>query len=165
MRLEPILKSMTDNSIAFLQESMEITSEVDAENLVVQQITLNRHTAMIGIGGHLNVLFYIVYEEPLLDYLTQVFAGEEIPSEEYEEFKISAAGEIANIIVGHAIAPLAKQGETINITPPAITEQAQSIIRSKCHILKTKLVTSQGAMCLYLIGSDTCSDLSARDCL
>lgn len=160
-KLNTIMDSLITSASQFFTNDMSLEVTLQS-NEFAYNITLNEYTAMIGIGGHFNVLFYLGCEDSVLNYVAKQFVNEELSDEEMRELKISAAGEVSNIIAGHAITPLANHSETINITPPAIVEHSKSMIHSKCQIRGAVLQSDIGLIRLFVLGSN-CAEFSSLE--
>ena len=100
-----ILDSLILQTKLFLQEDMDI----DIEEVLVkeesdEQLTLNQHTSMIGVGGKLNLMIVISFDNGILGKLVELFMdGEEPDEEEADEIKESVTGEVINTILGLAL--------------------------------------------------------------
>ena len=152
--LEQILNAIIYRTELFLRDEMEIETRFDGIYRSVSKIELKKYTTMIGIGGTLNLLFYVTYNDLLLDNLTTAFAYGEIHETEFMEMRDSAAGEIANTIVGHSINDFPNGGRGVTITPPVTIEDAKSILKTNgTGMLTASLLTPYGNMEFNVIGS------------
>ncbi|MCX6074475.1 MAG: chemotaxis protein CheX [Campylobacterales bacterium] len=152
--LKPVLSSIVRYAEHFLVDEMQMSSRFDGEYRSVEKIFLKKHTTMVWIGGTLNVLFYMTYDDLLLDNLTHMFAYGEMGVDEFHTLRESAAGEIANIIIGHAIVDFPNKGKGVTLTPPVTIEDAKSIIKTPAtQILTASLLTPYGNIELNVIGS------------
>lgn len=151
--LEQALDIIVRHTEHFLIEEMHVETRFDGKYRLVDKIFLKKYTTMIGIGGTTNIMFYATYDDVLLDNLTRKFIGEVSSEEEFNDLRESAAGEIANIIIGSAINDFADKGTTI--TPPITVEDAKSIIKtSETQIIAASLFTSYGNIELNVVGSE-----------
>jgi CheY-specific phosphatase CheX len=152
--LEEVLSSIVRHAEHFLLDEMQISTRFDGDYRSVEKIFLKKHTTMIGIGGALNLLFYMTYDDLLLDNLTHMFAYGEIGGDEFYALRESAAGEIANTIVGHAIVDFPKKGKGVMLTPPVTIDDAKSIVKTPAtQIITASLMTPYGNIELNVIGS------------
>lgn len=150
-----VLTSIVYHAKLLLVGEMQMQTGFNGEYRSVSKIELRKYTTMIGIGGTLNLLFYTTYDDLLLDNLTKLFAYGTISEEEFLEFRESAAGEIANTIVGHAIVDFPNKGKGVTLTPPVTIEDAKAIVRTNGTCILTALLsTPYGNMELNVIGSD-----------
>lgn len=148
--LEPIVQSAEH----LLVDEMKMETSFDGEYRSVDKIFLKKYTTMIGIGGTLNLIFYATYDEVLLDNLTRRFVYGHILDHEFHELRESAAGEIANTIIGHSISGFPDNGKGVSLTPPVTIEDGKSIIHTaSTHILSALLSTPYGNIELNVIGS------------
>lgn len=158
MECSGLLKQVLDPIIRyterFLADEMKMKTECDGEYRSVDKIFLKKYTTMIGIGGSLNLIFYMTYDELLLDNLTHKFAYGHILNHEFHELRESAAGEIANMIMGQSISSFPDKGKGVTITPPVTIEDGKSIIKTHAtRILSALLSTPYGNIELNVIGS------------
>lgn len=154
--LEQALDVIVRHTEHFLADDMNIETRFDGKYRVVDKIFLKKYTTMIGIGGTANIMFYATYDDILLDNLTRKFIGEVFSEEEFNGLRESAAGEIANIIIGSALADFPNKGKGVTITPPITIEDAKSIIKtSETQILAASLFTSYGNVELNVVGSES----------
>jgi CheY-specific phosphatase CheX len=152
--LKEVLNAIIYRAELFLIDEMQIEAKFDGKYRLVSKIELKKYTTMIGIGGALNLLFYVTYNESLLDNLTKAFAYGEIPEAEFIELRDSAAGEIANTIVGHSLSDFPNRGKGVTITPPVTIEDAKSILKTNgTEMITALLSTPYGDMKFNVIGS------------
>ncbi|WP_295055527.1 chemotaxis protein CheX [Sulfuricurvum sp.] len=152
--LKAVLSAIVYRVELFMKNEMKIDSEFDGEYRSVEKIELKKYTTTIGIGGSLNLLFYVTYNELLLDNLTRAFAYGDIEQSEFLILRESAAGEIANMIIGHAVTDFPNRGKGVTITPPVTIEDAKSILKTNgTGIMTALLSTPYGNMELNVIGS------------
>jgi CheY-specific phosphatase CheX len=151
---EQVLSPIVRYAEHFLVEEMDMSVRCEGKYRLAEKIFLKKHTTMIGIGGSFNVLFYMTYDDLLLDNLTHIFAYGEFDRDEFHVLRESAAGEIANTIVGHAIVDFPNEGKGVTLTPPVTIEDAKSITKtSSTQIITVSLLTSYGNLELNVIGS------------
>lgn len=152
--LQQVLNAIIYRAELFLRDEMSIETRFDDNFRFISSIELKKYTTMIGIGGTLNLLFYTTYDEPLLDNLTRIFAYGSIDEEEFVPLRESAAGEIANMIIGHSIPDFPNDGRGVTITPPVTIEDAKSIVKTNgTGIIAAQLSTPYGNMEFNVIGS------------
>ncbi|MBV5320410.1 MAG: chemotaxis protein CheX [Sulfuricurvum sp.] len=151
--LKEVLKAIIYRAELFLIDEMHIEAKFDANYRFVDKIDLKKYTTMIGIGGAINLLFYVTYNDSLLDNLTRAFAYGDIPEAEFIELRDSAAGEIANTIIGHSLSDFPNRGKGVTITPPVTIEDAKSIVKTNgTGMITARLVTPYGNMEFNVIG-------------
>lgn len=152
--LKEVLKAIVHQVEIFMNEEMKIETEFDGEYRSVDKVELKKYTTTIGIGGTLNLLFYATYNELLLDNMTRRLAYGEIAEDEFNELRDSAAGEIANMIMGQALSYFPNRGLGVSITPPVTIEDAKSIVKTNgTGIINAILSTPYGMIELNVIGS------------
>jgi chemotaxis protein CheX len=137
----------------FLIHEMKIETVVEGEYRSGDKFFLKKYTTMIGVGGTLNLLFYVTYDESLLDHLTYKFAYGHVLDHEFQALRESAAGEIANTVIGHAISDFPDKGKGVAITPPVTIEDAKCINTHATQMLTVLVSTPYGNIELNVIGS------------
>lgn len=152
-----IIDSLILQTKLFLQEDMDIeieeihTSELDSEHL-----SLLQHTSMIGVGGKLNLMTVISFDEGLLMKLVELFMeGEEVEADELEEVKESVTGEVINTILGLALPTFPNRGKGVTITPPISINDTTNLKKHKnSKIVSALITTGVGNMSISAIGED-----------
>ncbi|HLD24115.1 MAG TPA: chemotaxis protein CheX [Sulfuricurvum sp.] len=151
--LKEVLKAIVYQVELFMNNEMKIETEFDGEYRSVDKVELKKYTTTIGIGGALNLLFYATYDEVLLDNLTRAFVYGEIHESELSELRDSAAGEIANVIIGHSLNDFPNSGRGVTITPPVTIEDGKSIVKTNgAGMISSILSTPYGIIELNVIG-------------
>jgi len=152
--IKEVLKAIIHQVEIFMRDEMKIETKFEGEYRSVDRVELKKYTTTIGIGGTLNLLFYATYNELLLETMTRRFAYGEITEDEFAILRDSAAGEIANIIIGHAISHFPNQGQGVSITPPVTIEDGKSIVKTNgTAIISAMLSTPYGNIEMNVIGS------------
>ena len=150
-----ILDSLILQVKLFLQEDMDIEiKNIDIIEIDSQQLNLKQHTSMIGVGGKLNLMAVISFDEGFLMHLVNLFMeGEEVDDEEIDEVKESVAGEVINTILGLALPTFPNRGKGVTITPPISINDARKVQKHKnSKILSADIETKYGKMSLSIIG-------------
>ena len=151
--LKEVLKAIVYQVELFMNNEMKIETKFDGEYRSVDKVELKKYTTTIGIGGALNLLFYATYDEVLLDNLTRAFVYGEIHESELSELRDSAAGEIANVIIGHSLNDFPNSGRGVTITPPVTIEDGKSIVKTNgAGMISSILSTPYGIIELNVIG-------------
>jgi len=150
-----ILLPLVERSITYLRDDLEIGIESDKIELISpKKIDLKKNTSMIGIGGSVQLLMTIGYDDELLDKLVEVFLeGEEIEDEdELQEIKDSVSCEILNTIVGNALKnPV--DNTTLSITPPILISEAKSLSKQKDSQIAIAIIKTEfGELLLTVVG-------------
>ena len=151
--LEQLLSAITYRAELFFNDEMKIKTMCEGQFHSVNKIELKKYTTVIGIGGTLNCLFYTTYDQFLLDKLMQKFIFGEIDTEEFLALRESAAGEIANTIIGHSITDFPNRGYGVTLTPPSTIEDAKSILNTEgTGMINTSLLTPFGNIEFTILG-------------
>ncbi|MCX6051195.1 MAG: chemotaxis protein CheX [Campylobacterales bacterium] len=148
-----ILDSLILQSKLFFTEDMGIEIDDIAREEDSVDLNLKSHTAMIGVGGELNMMVVISFDDTMLDKLVEVFMeGEDVASEEEEEIKESVTGEVINTIIGLALPTFPKRGKGVTITPPISINDASNIKKHKdSKIVSANIRTHFGELSMSAI--------------
>ena len=152
-----LLDSLILQTKLFLQDDMDIEVKdviVDKEN--ADKLVLKHYTSMIGVGGKLNLMVVISFENAILDKLVELFMdGEEVEEDEAQEVKDSVAGEVINTILGLALPTFPNRGKGVTITPPITINDVGSIAKYKNSKIITAVVqTDFGEIIISAVGSE-----------
>lgn len=118
-------------------------------------LTLLDMTAIIGMGGLVNLLIAFSFQDGLINTLYQrMTEGMEVQPDEVEMYREAAAGEVVNTILGHCTIDLQKlDRQGISMTPPVILDRAKTIRRMKNSMFYSRgLSTDLGRMTINLVG-------------
>ena len=133
-----ILDSLILQSKLFFTEDMGIAIDSIIREDDSIGLNLKSYTAMIGVGGALNMMVVISFDDTMLNKLVEVYMeGEDITPEE-QEIKESVTGEIINTIIGLSLPTFSKRGKGVTITPPISINDASNIKKHK----DSKIVTA-----------------------
>ncbi len=148
-----ILDSLILQSKLFFTEDMGIEIDDIAREEESVGLNLKSHTAMIGVGGELNMMVVISFDATMLNKLIEVFMeGEDVAPEEEEEIKESVTGEVINTIIGLALPTFPKRGRGVTITPPISINDASKIQKHKdSKILAANIRTQYGELSISAI--------------
>jgi chemotaxis protein CheX len=152
-----ILDSLILQAKLFLNEDMDIAvSNVAINETGSSQLNLLQHTSMIGVGGKLNLMAVISFDNAMLESLVELFIdGEEVDPDEESEVKESVTGEVINTILGLALPTFPNRGKGVTITPPISINDASKLKKHKnSKILSATITTDSGMMTLSAIGED-----------
>jgi len=152
-----ILDSLILQTKLFLQEDMDIEIlDVSTNELDSNQLNLLEHTSMIGVGGTLNLMAVISFDDSISKTLVNLFMdGEEIDPEEEEEIIESVTGETINTILGLALPTFPNRGKGVTITPPISINKTSSLKKHKnSKILTATIKTKNGTLSISAIGED-----------
>ncbi|MDO8453526.1 MAG: chemotaxis protein CheX [Sulfurimonas sp.] len=148
-----ILDSLILQSKLFFTEDMGIAIDNIAREDDSIGLNLKSHTAMIGVGGELNMMVVISFDDTMLDKIVHVFMeGEDVAPEEEEEIKESVTGEVINTIIGLALPTFPKRGKGVTITPPISVNDASNIKKNKdSKIVSANIRTHFGELSISAI--------------
>jgi len=152
-----ILDSLILQTKLFLQGDMDIEiKEVDTSLLDSEQLNLKQHTSMIGVGGKLNLMTVISFDDNLLNKLVELFMeGEEVEEDEADEIKESVTGEVINTIIGLALPTFPNRGKGVTITPPISINDTSKLKKHKnSKIVSANIKTKFGELSVSAIGEE-----------
>ncbi len=150
-----ILDSLILQTKLFLQEDMDINiNDIDTKILDTEQLSLKQYTSMIGVGGKLNLMVVISFDDNLLNKLVELFMdGEEVDETEVQEVKESVTGEVINTILGLSLPTFPNRGKGVTITPPITINDASKLKKHKnSKISSVNIITDCGELSISAIG-------------
>jgi chemotaxis protein CheX len=150
-----ILDSLILQTKLFLQEDMGIEIEnIDTSVIDTEQLNLKQYTSMIGVGGKLNLMVAISFDDNLLNKLVEIFMeGEEVDETEAQEIKESVTGEVINTILGLSLPTFPNRGKGVTITPPITINDASKLKKHKnSKISSVNIITNCGEFSISAIG-------------
>lgn len=106
----------------------------------VNSLTLLDMTAIIGMGGQINLLIAFSFQSSLIDALYQRMTSDlDVQPDKVEMFREAAAGDVVNTVLGHCTIDLQKLDEQgISMTPPVILDQVnRTLTTTKKYLYKT----------------------------
>jgi len=111
-------------------------------------------TAIVGIGGPINLLAAFSFEQSLIDAIYLRITEEiDVPAGEEDIYREAAAAEIVNTIIGNCTADIELRVQDISLTPPIILDKAKQIQRTKDEMFfSQRLRTRAGRMTINLVG-------------
>ncbi|MEY4503846.1 MAG: hypothetical protein RL154_138 [Pseudomonadota bacterium] len=147
-----ILTPIAAKTVQFLKDEMQLSIDENYAVDIEQTITPFICSTVIGVGGAINFLFFMSYEDSVLSELVKKFAYGEIGEGEIEELKEATALEIANTVIGHAIVDMPNGGKGITITPPILMDNCSIISKTKkSSLIKFDIKTDYGIIMLAVI--------------
>lgn len=152
-----ILDALILQSKLFLSSDMDVgIEEVRRIELTSENLQLKEFTSMIGVGGTLNMMIVISYDNDILSHLMDLFMdGEDIEEEERQEILDSTSGEIINTIIGLALPTFPNRGKGVTITPPIAINDASNIKKYKnSKIISADIITKFGNMSISAVFSE-----------
>lgn len=130
-------------------------TEADSGGGDMDSLSLLDMTAIIGMGGRVNLLIAFSFQEGLINALYQRMTADfAVEPDEVEMYRQAAAGEVVNTILGNCTIDLQKlDRQGISMTPPVILDRVKTIHRMKDAMFFTQtLNTVLGRMNISLVG-------------
>lgn len=121
----------------------------------IEAIDLLDMTAIISIGGAINLLIVFSFQETLLNVIyDEMTLGLGIPFNEIDRYREAAAGDVINTVIGHCTIDLQKLDRNgVVITPPIIIRDIKRIRHLKDAMFYTQhLDTTLGGITISLVG-------------
>jgi len=150
-----LLRSVVRRSREYLAQHLQLdTTLTPPERHGDPVLTLHGHSALISLGGRVNMVVIASFDPPLARHVLQVELGE-VPTDPHElaESLGEAAAETANVILGHCTADLATDDATVTLSPPLVAVDSQRFRRPGDSVhLSVAVDTPLGAMRLAFIG-------------
>jgi CheY-specific phosphatase CheX/signal transduction histidine kinase len=154
--IESVMNSALARTCEYLASEFGVRAELPPpQSGGADALTLRDMTAVIGVGGSIDLFIALSFQDGLIQALFErMTEGMAIAPGEAEQFKRNAAGEIANIVVGHCTFDFQKRdARGIPITPPVVLESAKTIPRLKGAVFhQRRMITEFGAMDVSLVG-------------
>lgn len=150
-----IIDSLILQTKLLLQEDMNLEIlDIKTINTEYEALPLKEFTSMIGVGGKINLMTVISFDESLLNKLVTIFMDEEeVSSDEIEEIRESVTGEVINTIIGLALPTFPNRGKGITITPPITINDASILKKHKnSKIISVDVTTNFGIVSISAIG-------------
>jgi CheY-specific phosphatase CheX len=153
--VEEVMQSAIARTCHYFETEFGISvTKVDAAVDNRDSLTLLDMTAIIGMGGLVNLLIAFSFQDGLINALYQRMTRDmQVEPDEVEMYREAAAGEIVNTILGHCTIDLQKLDRRgISMTPPVILDRAKTIRRTKNSMFFSRgLNTTFGQMSINLV--------------
>ncbi len=153
-----VMESVIKRTRAYFKSEFGIHAiENNSDGGKLDGIVLFDMTAVIVMGGTINLLVVFSFEESLINAIYhQMVDGLGIENDDVEMYRKVAAGDIINTVLGHSTIDLQQLDlKGIKITPPTILNNANTIRNLKYKMFYAQhLKTALGEMTISLVGSD-----------
>jgi hypothetical protein len=129
-------------------------TESDCGSADLNSLPLLDMTAVIGMGGAVNLLIAFSFDEGLINALyNRMTAKFDVQADEVGKFREAAAGDVINTVLGHCTVDFkGLDRQTISLTPPVILDKVKQIHRIKNAMFYTQsLNTEFGRMNINLV--------------
>lgn len=151
-----IMKSVISRTRAYFESELEIIPTETSSNAGnLDTLTLLDMTAIIGMGGAINLLIAFSFQDGLINAMYERMTdGLGIQPDEVEMYREASAGEAVNTILGNCTVDLQElDGRGIVMTPPVIFNRVKTIRRMKNAMFYTQNIdTALGSMTISLVG-------------
>ncbi len=151
-----VMQSVINRTRTYFAEEFGISLiESDSSDGNLDSLTLLDMTAIIGMGGAVNLLIAFSFDDGQINALYERMTADfEVKADEVSVFREAAAGEVVNTILGRCTVDFqGLDGRVISLTPPIIIERVKHIHRMKNAMFHTQtLNTEYGRMDINLVG-------------
>lgn len=151
-----VMQSVIKRTRAYFEEEFGISLvESESSGGDLDSLTLLDMTAIIGMGGAVNLLIAFSFDNGQIDALYERMTADfEVEADEVSVFREAAAGEVVNTVLGHCTVDFqGLDGQTISLTPPIIIERVKRIHRMKNAMFYTQILnTEYGRIDINLVG-------------
>lgn len=149
------MTSALDRTRKFFKEELGIEIASATPSIGdVKTLALHDITAIIGVGGAVNLLIAFSFSRSLRDKLLAKFTSDlVVPPEQKGLYARETAAEIVNIVMGHCTIDLQSLDGAITLSPPVIIEKAKSIRRPKNAVFANlRIETEFGCADINFVG-------------
>lgn len=154
--VEQVMQSAIARTRGYFDSEFKVSvDEVDCGAGDLDSLTLLDMTAIIGMGGGINLLIAFSFDEGLINTLYQRMTDDlDVQPDEVQMYREATAGEVVNTILGNCTMDLQKLGQQIiSMTPPIVLDHTKTIRRMKNSMFYTQtLHTKFGSMTISLVG-------------
>jgi CheY-specific phosphatase CheX len=151
-----VMQSVVERTRAYLEGEYGIgITEVDSCEDGPDCLMLFDMTAIVGMGGRINLLVAFSFQDRLISELyARMTEGFDVPPEEADTYREAAAGEVANTILGNCTIDLQDLDRGgISMTPPVVLSQVKTIRRMKGSMFyRNNIKTVAGGVAICLVG-------------
>lgn len=154
--VEEVMQSAIARTCSYFETEFGIgVTAVDVDMGNLDSLALLDMTAIIGMGGLVNLLIAFSFQDGLINALYQRMTSDiQVQPDEVDMYREAAAGEVVNTILGHCTIDLQKlDRQGISMTPPVILDRTKTIRRMKNSMFYSQsLKTTFGRMSINLVG-------------
>lgn len=120
----------------------------------IELLAIHDLTAIVGVGGPVNLLVAFSFERELANVLYQrMTEGMDVAPGEEDLYRGSVVAEIVNTVIGNCTADFQQADQRISLTPPVVLDQAKRIQRMKNATFISRTVhTDFGCLDINLVG-------------
>lgn len=153
--IRKVVAALLARTCSYLAEEFGVeVSEVSRDRGDIELLAIYDLTAIVGVGGPVNLLVAFSFERKLADVLYErMTEGIEVESGEEDLYRGSVVAEIVNTVIGNCTADFQQAGQSISLTPPVVLDQAKRIQRMKNATFISRTVhTDFGCLDINLVG-------------
>jgi len=154
--VEQVMQSAIARTRSYFDNEFRVSvDEVQSGAGDLDSLTLLDMTAIIGMGGRVNLLIAFSFDEGLINTLYQRMTDDlDVQPSEVQMYREATAGEVVNTILGNCTIDLQKlDQQVISMTPPIVLDHTKTIRRMRNSMFYTQgLHTAFGSMTISLVG-------------
>jgi CheY-specific phosphatase CheX len=119
----------------------------------INALALRKLTAIVSLGGPVNILAAFSFDQLLADHLMEVeTTGLTLTPDERPQFLLDTVAETINVVLGHATTELAEVGNAVVLSAPVVLEDGGKLRRPKGAIfISVSHETAHGVLDVDLI--------------
>ncbi len=140
---------------SYFEEEFAIgVDDVSQDRGDIDMLDIHDLTAIVGVGGPVNLLVAFSFEQRLVDTLFQRMTADiDVPAGEEDVYRSAAAAEIVNTIIGNCTSDFQQQDRGIALTPPVILNKAKHLQRMKNAVFVSRTLNTEfGCVDINLVG-------------
>jgi CheY-specific phosphatase CheX len=128
-KFERLMAALFDRTASFMGEELDASVQKAVETRKdAANPELRDTTAIVGLGGHFNVLVVLSFDKAFADSMyARMSEGLDIAPDEEDIYRRDAAADLVNEIVGNCAAVFTNIDEVIDLSPPIILEGGRNV--------------------------------------
>ncbi|WP_085375270.1 response regulator [Magnetospirillum sp. ME-1] len=155
LKFPPTMAAVLSRSRDYLQDEIGLkVSRAKPRIGNIDALQLRDMTAVVCTGGPVKLIIAFSFQRPLLEHIREILtASMDVAEEELELYLRETAAEIVNVILGHATADLAEEGNDMELSPPRVLDQEKNILRpKKATFTSIEMATNYGILDINFVG-------------
>jgi CheY-specific phosphatase CheX len=153
--IRKVVTATLERTRSYLAEEFGIeVNEITRDRGDIEMLAIHDMTAIVGVGGPVNLLVAFSFERRLADVLYERMTdGIDVEPGEEDLYRGSVVAEIVNTVIGNCTADFQQSDQRISLTPPVVLDQTKRIQRMKNATFISRTVhTDFGCLDINLVG-------------
>ena len=150
-----VVLSVLGRTQQYFQDEIGVAlTEVGQESGTVDLLELRCLTAIVALGGEINLLIAFSFDSCLTDPVyTSLTADIDVPDDEQDLYRCEAVAELVNTIIGNCTADFQRPDQRISLSPPVVIQDAKRIQRSRNSVFnRLRLQSRLGNLDINFVG-------------